>query len=155
MHVIQPAPVRKSVTVRADPERAFDIFVSAMGDWWLKSHSLTASGQKTVVVEPFAGGRWYEIGTAGEEKEWGRVLACEPPKRILFAWQLNAEWTFNPDFQTEVEVTFEPAADGGTMVRLEHRDLANYGAKANEARASLDSEGGWEGLLGAFAAKAV
>lgn len=155
MHVIQPAPVRKSVTVRADPERAFDIFVSAMGDWWLKSHSLTASGQRTVVVEPFVGGRWYEIGTAGEEKEWGRVLACEPPKLILFAWQLNADWVFDPDFRTEVEVTFEPTTDGGTMVRLEHRDLANYGAKANEARASLDSEGGWAGLLGAFAARAV
>ncbi len=154
MHHIEPAPVRKSVTVRAPPERAFDIFVSHMGEWWLKSHSLTASGQTTVVVEPLSGGRWYEIGNSGEEKEWGRVLACEPPKRIVFAWQLNAEWVFDPDFQTEVEVIFEPATDGGTVVRLEHRDLANYGAKANEARASLDSEGGWAGLLVAFAAQA-
>lgn len=109
--------------------------------------------QRTVVVEP-AGGRWYEIGQSGEEKDWGRVLACAPPKRILFAWQLNADWAFDPDFRTEVEVTFEPTADGGTTVRLEHRDLANYDAKAEEARTSLDSEGGWAGLLGAFAVKA-
>ncbi|KOF13015.1 ATPase [Ensifer adhaerens] len=155
MHVIQPAPVRKAVTVRADQERAFDIFVSAMGDWWLKSHSLTTSGQKTVVVEPFAGGRWYEIGNSGEEKQWGRVLACERPRRILFAWQLNADWVFDPDFRTEVEVTFEPTTDGGTMVLLEHRDIGNYGDKASEARAALDSEGGWAGLLAAFAAKAA
>jgi uncharacterized protein YndB with AHSA1/START domain len=154
MHRIEPAPVVKSVTVSASPARAFEIFASGMGDWWLKTHSLTTSGQKTVVVEPRAGGRWYEIGTSGEEKEWGRVLAYEPPHRILFAWQLNADWDFDPQFQTEVEVTFEAIADGGTTVRLEHRDLANYGAKAEEARGSLDSEGGWAGLLQAFAAKA-
>ena len=155
MHRIEPAPVVKSVTVNAPPERAFEIFTARMGDWWLKTHSLTASGQKTVVVEPADGGRWYEIGTSGEEKEWGRVLAYDPPKRILFAWQLNADWTFDPDFKTEVEVTFEPTAEGGTTVRLEHRDLASYGAKADVARASLDSEGGWAGLLGAFAARAA
>ncbi|CAN7341772.1 MULTISPECIES: SRPBCC family protein [Ensifer] len=155
MHHIEPAPVRKTVTVRATPERAFDIFVAGMGEWWLKSHSLTASGQRTVVVEPFAGGRWYEIGNGGEEKEWGRVLACERPRRILLAWQLNADWVFDPEFETAVEVIFEPAVDGGTTVLLEHRDLANYGAKANEARVALDSEDGWTGLLGAFAARAA
>ncbi|HEV7321650.1 MAG TPA: SRPBCC family protein [Ensifer sp.] len=154
MQRIEPAPVVKSVTVSAPPERAFEIFVAHMGDWWLKTHSLTASGQKTVVVEPRAGGRWYEIGQSGEEKEWGRVLAYEPPRRILFAWQLNADWDFDPDFRTEVELTFVRTADGGTTVRLEHRDLQNYGAKAEEARKSLDSEGGWAGLLGAFTARA-
>lgn len=154
MQVIEPVPVRKSVLVSAPAERAFAIFTAHMGDWWLKTHSLTTSGQKTVVVEPRAGGRWYEIGMAGEEKEWGRVLACEPPNRILLAWQLNAEWTFDPGFRAEVEVTFEPATDGGTSVRLEHRNLSNYGEKAEEARASLDSEGGWAGLLAAFAVKA-
>ncbi|MGN7736068.1 SRPBCC family protein [Rhizobiales bacterium] len=153
MHMIEPAPVRKSVTVSAPPERAFEIFVARMGDWWLTTHSLTASGQRAVIVEPAAGGRWYEVGTSGEEEDWGRVLAYEPPKRILFAWQLNAEWTFDADFETEVEVTFEPTPEGGTTVLLEHRDLANYGAKAEVARASLDSDGGWAGLLAAFAAK--
>lgn len=153
MQRIEPAPVRKSVTVSAPPERAFEIFVARMGDWWLKTHSLTASGQRAVIVEPAAGGRWYEVGTSGEEKDWGRVLAYEPSKRILFAWQLNADWNFDAEFQTEVEVTFEPTPEGGTTVRLEHRDLANYGAKAEVARASLDSEGGWAGLLAAFAEK--
>ncbi len=153
MQVIVPAPVRKSVTVSAPAERVFENFTARMGDWWLKTHSLTTSGQKTVVVEPRAGGRWYEIGMSGEEKDWGRVLAYEPPRRILFAWQLNAEWTFDEDFRTEVEVAFDPADAGGTTVRLEHRDLQNYGAKAQEARNSLDSEGGWAGLLGAFAVR--
>lgn len=154
MRGIEQDPVRKSVTVSAPPESAFEIFTAQMGDWWLKTHSLTESGQKAVIVEPRAGGRWYEIGTSGEEKDWGRVLAYAPPKRILLAWQLNADWTFDPEFRTEVDVTFAPTADGGTTVQLEHRDLQNYGAKAEEARRSLDSEGGWAGLLQAFATKA-
>ncbi|MDK1373271.1 MULTISPECIES: SRPBCC family protein [unclassified Sinorhizobium] len=151
MHTIEPTPVRKSVTVRASAEKAFDVFVNDMGSWWIKGHSLTESGQKTVVVEAVAGGRWYEVGNAGEERDWGRVIACDRPNRILFAWQLNADFTFDPAFHTEVEVLFEAKSDNETTVVLEHRQLANYGAKAQDASGMLDS--GWGGLLASYAAK--
>lgn len=107
MHTIDAAPVRKSITVRASPEKAFDVFVNGMGSWWIKDHSVTQSGQKTVVVEAVPGGRWYEIGNAGEECDWGRVIDCDRPHRIVFAWQLNADFDFDPAFWTEVEVLFE------------------------------------------------
>ncbi|MCA1440636.1 SRPBCC family protein [Ensifer sp. IC4062] len=153
MHTIDPAPVRKSVTVRASPEKAFDTFVSAMGSWWIKDHSLTESGQKTVIVEAVAGGRWYEIGNAGEERDWGHVIACDRPNRILFAWQLNAEFDFDPAFHTEVEVLFEAQGENETMVVLEHRQLESYGARTQELRGVLDSESGWGGLLASYVAK--
>ncbi|MCA1405354.1 SRPBCC family protein [Ensifer sp. IC3342] len=152
MNKIEPTPVRKSVTVRASPEKAFDVFVSGMGTWWIKGHSVSQSGQKTVVVEAVAGGRWYEIGNAGEECDWGRVIDCDRPNRILFAWQLNADFTFDPAFYTEVEVLFEAKGDE-TTVTLEHRHLANYGAKAEEMHGMFDSESGWGGLLASYAAK--
>ncbi|MDK1388219.1 SRPBCC family protein [Sinorhizobium sp. 8-89] len=153
MHTIDPAPVRKSVTVRASPEKAFDVFVNGMGSWWIKGHSLTESGQKTVVVEAIAGGRWYEIGNAGEERDWGRVIACDRPNRILFAWQLNAEFDFDPAFHTEVEVLFEAKGENETTVVLEHRQLESYGARTQELRGVLDSESGWGGLLASYVAK--
>ncbi|NRP73676.1 hypothetical protein ILFOPFJJ_04589 [Ensifer psoraleae] len=153
MHTIDPAPVRKSVTVRASPEKAFDVFVNGMGSWWIKGHSLTESGQKTVVVEAIAGGRWYEIGNAGEERDWGRVIACDRPNRILFAWQLNAEFDFDPAFRTEVEVLFEAKGENETTVVLEHRQLESYGARTQELRGVLDSESGWGGLLASYVAK--
>ncbi|WEX76107.1 SRPBCC family protein [Sinorhizobium numidicum] len=146
-------PVRKSVIVRASPEKAFDLFVNGMGTWWIKGHSVSQSGQKTVIVEPVAGGRWYEIGNAGEECDWGRVIDCDPPHRILFAWQLNADFDFDPAFHTEVEVYFQATGENETTVLLEHRQLANYGAKAADMHGVFDSEKGWGGLLASYAAK--
>ncbi|MDK1492313.1 SRPBCC family protein [Sinorhizobium sp. 7-81] len=153
MHTIDPAAVRKSVTVRASPEKAFDVFVNGMGSWWIKGHSLTESGQKTVIVEAVAGGRWYEVGNAGEERDWGHIIACDRPNRILFAWQLNADFDFDPAFHTEVEVLFEAKGANETMVVLEHRQLESYGARTQELRGVLDSESGWGGLLASYVAK--
>jgi hypothetical protein len=64
---IAPAPIRKTLRVRAPQARAFEIFMAGMGRWWPKGHSLLQSPQRDVVVEPRAGGRWYEIGEDGSE----------------------------------------------------------------------------------------
>lgn len=151
---IAPAPIRKSVRVQASQQKAFDTFVS-MGGWWTKSHSLQPSGQRDVVIEPRTGGRWYDIGTDGTEMEWGRVLVWGAPDRLLLAWQLNAEWTYDPDFETTIEVRFRPDGDG-TIVEFEHRDLERFGEKANEVRGDFDTgmDGGWGQLLEGFKAAA-
>jgi len=82
------APVRRSVFVRATPERAFEVFTEQVASWWPASHSLLEH-QVAVVVEPAEGGRWYERGPAGEECDWGRVLAYEPPRRLVLSWLLD------------------------------------------------------------------
>ncbi|ACP25619.1 hypothetical protein NGR_c18550 [Sinorhizobium fredii NGR234] len=153
MHMIEPVPVRKSVTVRTSRQKAFEVFVHGIGNWWIKQHSLTESGQNTVIVEARTGGRWYEIGNAGEERDWGRVIVCDPPHRILLAWQLNADFDFDPASQTEVEVMFEAKGENETTVTLIHRDLGSFAAKAEDLRSVLDSEKGWSGLLASYAAK--
>lgn len=150
---LRPAPVRKSIIVSAPQERAFKVFTLGMGSWWLKTHSLTRAGQVTVRVEPFAGGRWYETGTDGQEVDWGAVRVWDPPSRVVLVWRLNADWQTDPPVDTEVEVTF--TADGAaTRVDLEHRLLDAYGDRAAETAAVLDSENGWGGLLAAFSAAA-
>jgi len=151
---ISPAPVRRSVKVNAAPQKAFRVFTSGMGKWWPKQHSLnTKSAQQDVIVEPHAGGRWYERSEDGSECEWGRVLTWEPPTRVVLAWQINGNWQYDRDFETEVEVRF--VADGsGTRVELEHRNLERFGDKADEIRAAFDSPEGWNGGLQLFA-KAV
>ena len=71
---ISPAPVRRSIRVKATPARAFEVFAARMGSWWPKSHSVGTSPLREVIIEPRAGGRWYERGEDGSECEWGHVL---------------------------------------------------------------------------------
>lgn len=143
---IVPAPVRKTLRVHANRKKAFETFV-AMGGWWLKTHTLQQSGQRDVVIEPRAGGRWYDVGGDGTEMEWGRVLEWEAPERIVLAWQLNADWTYDPEFETEIEVRFTPDGEH-TMVDFEHRRLEAFGDRAAATAEAMD--GGWAELLGGY-----
>ena len=144
--------VRQSVVVRAPPERTFDVFTARMSAWWpMATHKIGTAPMVTAVVEPRTGGRWFERGEDGSECDWGRVLAWEPPQRVVLDWQLNADFGFDPDFHTEIEVRFTPEGSDGTRVELEHRGLDAYGARAAEMRDSFGSDGGWAGLLRRFA----
>jgi uncharacterized protein YndB with AHSA1/START domain len=148
---IQPAPVRKSITVKADAARAFAVFTGGIGRWWPRSHCIATSPQKDVVMEPKAGGRWYEIGEDGSQCDWGKVLAWEPPTRVLLAWQVDGDWKYDPGLVTEVEVRFTALAAGETRVDLEHRNLDRFGDKTDDVRSKIDSPNGWGGLLKLYA----
>jgi uncharacterized protein YndB with AHSA1/START domain len=148
---IVPAAIRKTVTVNVSAERAFDVFASRMGSWWYKEHSIAkGTTQVDVVVEPRAGGRWYEVGADGSEHPWGRVVAYQRPHRLVLAWQLTREFQYDPDFETTVEVTFEER-DDVTTVHFEHRDLERMGAGTVELLEGMD--GGWGRQLDLFKAE--
>ena len=150
---IQPAPVRKSVFVNAPQTHAFKVFTSGIGRWWPKSHKIGQSALERPVIEPFAGGRWFELDVDGSECEIGKVAAWEPPSRLLLIWQLTPEFTFDPDLVTEVEVTFAPEGEG-TRVDLEHRHIERMGDKADAMRESVSGPGGWPALLQLYADEA-
>jgi len=147
---IVPAPVRKSVRVGAQPQRAFKIFTDGMGRWWPKSHHIGAADLDALVIEPKAGGRWYERGVDGSECDVGRVLIWEPPARLVLAWQLTADFKFDAGLITEVEVRFIAEGANATRVELEHRNLERYGERADGFRTTIDSTEGWSGLLQLF-----
>ena len=107
------APIVTSVAIKAAPQRAFELFTQEMGRWWPKG--IGKAPFVEIMLEPYKGGRWYERDAEGVETQWGAVLAWEPPRRLLLAWQINSRWSFDAEFMTEVEVTFSPA-DGGTHV---------------------------------------
>ncbi len=148
------APVRKVVTVRAGQARAFDVF--AKSAWWPATHSILAAGssQQTVVIEPRAGGRWYERGTDGRECDWGVVLAWEPPARMLLGWRINGRFEPDPSVTSEVEVRFIPEGPNQTRVELEHRHIDRFGDTADALHKAVDSDQGWGGLLARYAAAA-
>lgn len=144
-------PIVKSIRVAAPIEIAFDVFAQNMSSWWdLEHHHIGPVKAVEAVVEPRAGGRWYEKGEDGSECDWGRVLAYEPPTRLLLTWQISAVWAFEPELHTEVEVTFERDGDGATRVTLEHRGLEQYGPAEATIRKILESPAGWPSTLEAF-----
>ena len=143
--------VRQSIVVQAPPERAFEVFTAGMSSWWpLSSHAIGKQPVVAAVIEPRAGGRWYERSEDGSECDWGQVLVWEPPHRLVLVWRLNADFAFDQTIHTEVEVRFT-AQDGGTRVELEHRGLDAYGDRADEMRETFDDPNGWTGLLRRFA----
>ena len=149
---IKVAPVRKSIEVRAPQARAFDVFTAGFGRWWPKTHHIAAVEMKDAVIEPRVGGRWYEVGEDGSQCEWGRVLAWEPPRRLMLAWRITAQFAYDPDGYTEVEVLFTDLGDGTTRIDFEHRGLERLGAEAGSTIASMDR--GWGQILDLFKAAA-
>ena len=145
------APIVRTIDVKAAPARAFDLFVHHMSQWWPKGKT-PGGPHEAIVVEPHAGGRWFERNADGQEAQWGTVLAYEPPSRLLLGWQLNGKFAFDPDLLTEVEFTFVPAAGGGTRITLEHRNLERFGADTERLVAAISS--GWPARLAEFVAYA-
>ena len=143
---IRPAPVRRSIFVNAPQAHAFEVFTSGIGSWWPKTHAIGDAELDKPVIEPREGGRWFQLGLDGSECDIGKVLAWEPPARLLLAWQLDADWHFDPRLQTEVEIHFTPEGDG-TRVNLEHRHLERTGDRADEMAEMVGSPGGWTAVL--------
>lgn len=149
-------PVRKAVTVGVSAEHAFRVFTEEVDTWWPRSHHIGTSPMRRVLIEPRVGGRCYTEQEDGTECDWGSVLVWEPPRRLVFAWQITLAWEYEPDLakSSEVEVRFTPLADGGTRVELEHRHFERHGPGSERMRSGVDGADGWGALLGLFAARA-
>ena len=148
--MISIAPVRKQITVNANQQRAFDLFTNEMSRWWPATHSILKSPLKQYVVEPRAGGRWYAVGEDGSTGQTGYVIDWHPPRLVVLAWQLSAEWQFDPALVTEVEVRFIAESANITRVELEHRNLQRMGERGAQVRSMVDAPGGWTAVLESF-----
>lgn len=132
--------VVRSITVPLPQAKTFELFTARMTEFWPPEHSIGASPFVAVVLEPRVSGRWFERDGEGNECDWGRVGSWEPASRVVLLCRLTAEWEFDPDFHTAVEVTFEERA-GRTTLHL------RYGEHAERTRAIFDSSNGWTETL--------
>lgn len=141
------AAVQQSIHIDCPVEEAFVLFTERMGEWWPlhEGYSYGRNRANDIFLEPRAGGRFYERFVDGDELQVGRVVACDPPHRIVFTWT-TADW----EGETEVEVRFTPEKNG-TRVDLEHRGFERLGAMGSDAAAMF--RGGWPRVLQAFALK--
>jgi uncharacterized protein YndB with AHSA1/START domain len=147
---IQPAPIRRSIEVNAPQAKAFDVFARKTGAWWPKSHHIGKSPLVDAIIEPKANGRWYERGEDGQECQWGYVIEWDPPDRLVLAWQLDAQFKFDPKLVTEVDVRFVALSKDRTRVDLEHRLLERFGDAAQKVGEQVGGERGWTAVLRSF-----
>jgi uncharacterized protein YndB with AHSA1/START domain len=151
------APVRASVVVDAPIAGAFELFTVGMGTWWPETHHILEGELAEMVFEPRAGGHIYDRAVDGSECRWARVLAYEPPERVVFSWDINLQWRreADPERTSEVEVRFTAESPTRTRVDLEHRNLERHGDGWEEMRDSVGSPSGWQGGLDLFAQRAA
>jgi uncharacterized protein YndB with AHSA1/START domain len=147
-----PNSIRKVITVEAPQPIAWRVFTAGMSRWWPLAHyKIGKANAIAAVVEPFAGGRWYEQGEDGSTCDWGKVLSWEPTSRLVLSWDISADWQYDPRLGTELEIRFIVESQNRTRVELEHRRLDRYGARRDEMRAIFDKSGDWGRLLAGFA----
>jgi uncharacterized protein YndB with AHSA1/START domain len=148
----QSTSVTSSVVVDTPVKRAFAVFTEQMGTWWPPDHHILQAELAEMVFEPRVGGDIYDRGSDGTECRWARVLAYEPPTRVVFTWNVSVKWQLetDPAKVSEVEVTFTPEGARRTRVELVHRHLERHGAGWEQMGAAVGSPGGWPRGLDAF-----
>lgn len=145
---VDPNSVRKVVHVNASQAVTWRVFTEKMGTWWPLAHYKIGKAKAVdAILEPRVGGRWYERGDDGSTCMWGSVLAWEPTTRLVLSWDITADWQYDPELKTEIEVRFIIEAESRTRVELEHRKLDRYGERRDAMRRIFDSEGDWGKLL--------
>jgi uncharacterized protein YndB with AHSA1/START domain len=145
--------VRAEVVVDAPVEHAFTVFTDGIDSWWERSRTIGEKELAKMVLEPRVGGRAYGIDVDGGESDWGRVLAYEPPTRVVISWDITLAWKRerNPAKTSEFEVRFIPEGPDRTRVELEHRNLERHGEGWEAMRDAVGSPSGWNAGLQSFA----
>ena len=151
---VEDTTVRSEIVVDATADRAFRLFTERFDRIKPREDNLLAVDIAESVFEPRAGGRVYDRGVDGSECQWGRVLAFEPPERLVFSWDINPMWQLESDHvkTSEVEVRFIADGPTRTKVELEHRHLDRHGDGWEGMRAGVDGDQGWPLYFGRFAA---
>jgi uncharacterized protein YndB with AHSA1/START domain len=137
--------VRHSIVVQAPIERAFRVFIENFDRIKPREHNMLTVEIAETVFEPRVGGHIYDRGVDGSECRWARVLAYDPPARVLFSWDISPRWQIEakPARTSEVEVRFTAETPERTRVDLEHRNLDRHGEGWEGAREGVAGDGGW------------
>ena len=145
--------VRNSIVVEAPIERAFSVFTDGFGTFKPREHNLLSVDIAATVFETHVGGNIYDRGVDGSECRWARVLAYEPPNRVVFSWDISPHWQIETDLDktSEVEVRFIAETPDRTRVELEHRNLDRHGEGWETERDGVGGDQGWPLYLERFA----
>jgi uncharacterized protein YndB with AHSA1/START domain len=145
--------VHRHVVVDAPVERAFEVFTRRFGDFKPREHNLLPSPIAETVFEPRVGGHIVDRAEDGSECRWARILAFDPPRRVVFSWDIGPQWQVETDTEltSEVEVRFVAEGASRTRVELEHRNLDRHGPGWRSLADGIEGDEGWPLYLARYA----
>lgn len=147
------ASVKQSIVVDAPVSHAFKVFVEEFGNFKPREHNMLQVPIAETVFEPRVGGFIYDRGVDGSECRWARVLAYDPPHRVLLSWDISPRWQIetDPEKASEWEVRFTAETETRTRVEIEHRGLERHGQGWEGVRDGVAADQGWPLYLERFA----
>jgi uncharacterized protein YndB with AHSA1/START domain len=153
MTQIRSETIRHDVVVDAPLDRAFRVFTEKFGDFKPREHNLLSVPIAETVFEAHVGGHIYDRGVDGSLCKWARIVAFEPPNRVVFTWDIGPTWQVETDLSrtSEVEVRFTAESGERTRVELEHRHIERHGDGWESVAAGVGGDGGWPLYLGRYA----
>ncbi len=128
-------PIIKTIEVPCSQQKAFDVFVREMGNWWpLDKRSMSMhSGQpaKSLRIDPRQGGKIVEIGHDDTEHHWGTITSYAPYHSVSMDFHmglpaenaslLKVKFTALDDNRTRVELTQSNWEAFGDLAEMMHR----------------------------------
>lgn len=146
--------VQRSIVVSGTPEQAFATFTQRFDAIKPREHNLLGAAISETLLEPRVGGRILDRAEDGTECAWARIIAFEPPERLVFTWDIGPTWQLEQDLAhtSEVEVRFVREDEARTRVELEHRHLDRHGSGWESLRDGVGDDQGWPLYLERFAA---
>ena len=153
MTQVQTEVVRSQIVVEAPIARAFTVFTERFGDFKPREHNLLSAEIAETVFEPRVGGHIFDRAVDGSECRWARVLAYEPPDRVVFSWDISPQWQLeaDPDRTSEVEVRFYAETPQRTRLELEHRNIDRHGPGWEQVSQGVGGGEGWPLYLTRYA----
>jgi uncharacterized protein YndB with AHSA1/START domain len=154
MSLANDTVVQRAIVVNVPIADAFSTFVNRFGDFKPREHNMLGVPIARTTFDAHVGGHIYDVGEDGSECRWARVLAYEPPNRVVFSWDISPYWQIEVDSErtSEVEVRFVSETPQRTRVELEHRNLERHGDGWEGVRDGVANDGGWPLYLARYAA---
>lgn len=139
--------IQRTLLLPVSEKEAFDTFTRELGTWWPREYTWSRDQLIEIVMEPRQGGRTFEVGPDGVQRDWGRVLAWEEPRRVVFTWQISPtrEPIAEVSDASEVEVRFTAESSTKTRMELDHRHFERHGDGAVHYRVAMDAA--WPKIL--------
>jgi len=153
MSTQESSSVTHSIVVAAPIAHAFKVFTENFGSFKPADHNLLGAAIAETVFEPHFGGYLFDRGVDGSQCRWARVLAYEPPNRVVLSWNISPQWQIETDLAktSEWEARFIAEGADRTRVVIHHRNLERHGEGWEGVRHGVDGERGWPLYLQRYA----